>query len=98
VADRKIILEPSVGTGSETSVFVSYARADSSPLARELVAKLNELGFLAYMDEKDIAPGEDWRQRLAELVLAADAILFVITPASVASEACRWEIEEAARL
>lgn len=80
------------------SVFISYARRDASPAAHTIVEKLGELGFDAYLDEKDIAPGEDWRTRLADLVRAADAIVFIITPASVASEACRWEISEAERL
>lgn len=38
-------------------VFLSYSRKDSA-FAQELLAGLELLGFEAYLDKEDIAPGE----------------------------------------
>lgn len=55
-------------------------------------------GLEAYLDKKDIAPGEPWKERLGKLILSADAVVFVLTPDSVASPVCGWEVEESQRL
>jgi WD40 repeat protein len=81
----------------KTRVFVSYSRADLA-FCDELVAALNARGFEAYLDKKDILPGEPWRERISALILVADAVLFVISPDSMRSEVCTWEVEETERL
>jgi TIR domain len=80
-----------------TKVFISYSRKDL-PFAERLVGALNGRGFEAYLDKKDIAPGEPWQDRLAQLIRSADTVVFVITPDSVASPVCAWEVDEAERL
>lgn len=80
------------------SVFVSYARADGSGFAEEIVAGLEAAGFDPFLDRHDIAPGEDWEARLGHLLARADTVVFVLTPASVASERCRWEVDKALAL
>jgi len=87
----RVNLEP-----SRLKVFISYARSDGSHFADWLEAALKSNGFDAYIDRKDIAPGEPWRERLGQLIWSADAVVFVVTPRSVASEICQWEAEEAA--
>src|SRR5712692_4944686 len=77
-------------------VFISYSRKDSA-FAEQLVAALGERHFAAYLDTKDIAPGEAWQQRLGKLILAADAVVFLLSPDAVTSPICRWEVEEAVR-
>jgi TIR domain len=79
--------------GEKLKVFVSYSRRDSSEFAEELVAGLELAGFAAFLDRHDIAVGEDWEARLGGLIRQADTVLFVISPAAVKSERCRWEIE-----
>jgi hypothetical protein len=78
-------------------VFISYSRKDAA-FAELLRAGLNERGFDAYLDRQDILPGEDWRRRLDGLILAADAVVFVISPDSLASKHCAWEVERALEL
>ncbi|MFA5952634.1 MAG: TIR domain-containing protein [Hyphomicrobium sp.] len=78
-------------------VFISYSRKDLD-YADWLLAALNERGFEAYLDRKDIAPGEPWKERLGGLILAADTIVFVLSPDSILSEMCAWEVAEAERL
>lgn len=79
-------------------VFLSYARADGSMLAQELQVALELLGFAPILDRKDIAAAEDWQQRLDALIRASDTVVFLISPASVASERCAWEVERAGAL
>jgi TIR domain len=79
-------------------VFISYARADASAFAQELQAGLEAAGFDAFLDREDIAVGEDWEARLANLLQQADTVVYVLTPASVQSPRCGWEVERAREL
>ena len=78
-------------------VFVSYSRADSA-FAVDLVAALQACGFEAFIDQEDIAPGEPWEQRLGGLIENSDTVVFVISPDSLSSEHCSWEVGETLRL
>lgn len=86
---------PSSTASSGLQVFISYARRDGRRFADWLEGALKLRGFDAYLDRKDIVPGEPWRTRLAALIRASDAVVFVVTPAAVASDVCRWEAEQA---
>lgn len=77
-----------------TRVFISYSRQDL-PFVDALYAALRERGYDAFLDRHDIAPGEPWRERLETLLLSADAVVYVVTAASVTSPICSWEIERA---
>ena len=78
-------------------VFVSYAREDTG-FASDLVAALQACGFEAYIDQEDIAPGEPWQDRLRGLIESADTVVYVISPDSLTSEHCSWEVDETLRL
>lgn len=84
--------------GNKLSVFISYARADSSAFAEELVTGLETVGFDPFLDRHDIAAGEDWEDRLGHLLQRADTVVYVLSPAFVASERCGWEINKAVEL
>lgn len=79
-------------------VFISYARRDASHFAEELVTGLEVAGFDAFLDRHDIAPGENWETRLDGLIAAADTVVFVVSPAAVASDRCAWEVSKALEL
>jgi hypothetical protein len=81
---------------NRAKVFVSYSRKDSA-FAQMLVQALAEHGFNAFLDKTDIAPGEPWKERLAGLVAAADTVVFTVSPDSIASPICAWEVEESSR-
>jgi WD40 repeat protein len=76
------------------SAFISYSRKDVR-LAERLLSDLESSGVNAYLDRHDIAPGEAWRDRLGHLIAASDAVVFVISPDSAASDICRWEVAQA---
>ena len=79
-------------------VFISYSRRDSSGLAEELVTALEVLGFEGVLDRQDIAAAEDWEARLANLIQAADTVIFVLSPEAVKSPRCAWEVDKAVEL
>ncbi len=86
-----------VPTGDHAKVFVSYSRKDMA-FAQMMVGALTERGFDAFLDKTDIAPGEPWKERLAGLIATADTVVFSVSPDSVASPICAWELEESTRL
>lgn len=75
-------------------IFISYSRRDAEA-AERLRDHLIAAGLTAYLDKHDIAAGEDWRSRLGGLIEAADAVVFLISPDSIASEVCDWEVNHA---
>jgi hypothetical protein len=83
--------------GGKLRVFISYSR-DDLDFADQLDISLRLLGFETSLDRHAISGGEQWRQRLGNLVREADTVVFVLSPSSTASDICGWEVEEAARL
>lgn len=75
-------------------MFISYSRKDSEAADRLHAALLAE-GLNPYLDKHDIAAGEDWKARLGGLIESADTMVFLISPDSISSEVCDWEINHA---
>ena len=86
------------GAGDKLKVFVSYSRRDSAEFADELVEGLELAGFAPFLYRHDISAGEDWEERLGGLIAQADTIVFVISPESVKSERCGWEVDKTVAL
>ncbi|MGQ0774632.1 MAG: nSTAND1 domain-containing NTPase [Pseudonocardiales bacterium] len=75
-------------------VFLSYARDDRA-LTHDVHRWLDQAGHEVFFDQDPqdgIAVGEVWRQRLHERLRWADAVVCVVTSASVASSWCTAEI------
>lgn len=89
----------SAGTSSgKANVFVSYSRLDTEVFALELAAALEAFGgFAVSIDQHSIVEGEEWKRRLGALIAEADSMVFIISPGSVGSGICHWEVEEAVR-
>jgi hypothetical protein len=62
------------------------------------VLGLAACGFAPYIDREDIAAGEDWEMRLSGLIAEADSIVYVLSPDSLTSDHCSWELKESVRL
>jgi len=77
-------------------VFVSYAREDAE-FARRLERMLANAESRVRGDW-ELERGDSYREQLRLMILSADVFLFVISPESIASEACRDEVELAASL
>jgi WD40 repeat protein len=76
--------------------FISYARADSKQFVARLARALEAAGKDVWVDLDDIPPASRWREALQEGVLDSGAFVYVISPAAIASEHCRTELEHAA--
>jgi WD40 repeat protein len=75
--------------------FISYARADSKEFVGRLSRALEAAGKDVWVDLDDIPPASRWREALQEGVLDSSAFVYVISPAAVASEHCRAELDHA---
>jgi WD40 repeat protein len=84
---------PDPGLSEKLKVFISYSRRDASEFADELVAGLELASFAPFLDRHDISAGEDWEARLGGLIAQSDTVVFVVTPESVKSQRCVWEVE-----
>jgi hypothetical protein len=72
--------------------FVSYSRRDANS-ALSLIQQLETpVGRIAF-DQSEIRGGEKWQRKLTDLIRRAENVIFLISPASLGSEMCRWEID-----
>src|SRR5262249_37244905 len=81
------------GVSEKLKVFVSYSRRDAAEFADELVAGLELAGFAPFLDRHEISAGEEWEARLGGLIAQSDTVVFVVSPESVKSERCVWEVD-----
>ena len=75
-------------------VFVSYSRHDTD-FVRRLAESVVKRGKDVWLDTEGIADTEVFPEAIKRAIEGADAFLFVITPASVASTYCENEVEYA---
>jgi WD40 repeat protein len=85
------------GQTAKLKLFISYSREDVA-FADQLASALRLCGFEPFVDRHSMAGGEEWQRRLGNLIVDADTIVFILSPASAASEICGWEVTEAVRL
>lgn len=79
------------------SVFISYARKDMHK-ADAIVTGLEQNGFTVTIDRRDLSFGEEWQAELADFIRESDTVVWLVSPTSVASKWCRWELGEVQRL
>ena len=79
-----------------SQVFISYSRRDIN-FVKQLVKRLETARIDNWLDQDDIEPAADWRERIQTGIERADNFIFVISPASVQSNECRQELEAALR-
>ena len=84
---------PVVEDGPRLRVFVSYARRDLN-FAKRLVAALETRGIDVLIDERDLPLAVEFQQELLGFIRQADSIVFVVSPASISSSWCAWEVEQ----
>jgi WD40 repeat protein len=81
----------------EPDVFLSYSRRDQEFVLR-LAKSLEEAGWTAWVDTDDIPPAAEWRDELTAGIRAAHTFVFALSPDSVESEYCGWELDQAVAL
>src|SRR5258708_24896636 len=84
------------GDHGKLRVFISYSR-DDLDFADQLDIALRLQGFATSIDRHAISGGEEWQQRLGNLIREADTVVFVLSPASAGARIFGWGAAEAAR-
>jgi hypothetical protein len=82
---------------TKTKAFISYSRKDMAFVDR-LEAALKARGFEVLIDREEIYAFEDWWKRIQSLIGRSDTIIFVLSPAAVASRVALREVQYAASL
>jgi WD40 repeat protein len=77
-------------------LFISYSRRNLGT-AEALVAALESRNFEVTIDRRDLPYGEEWQGELADFILGADTVVWLVSPESIASKWCNWELGEVAR-
>ncbi len=66
------------------SVFISHSHQDNE-LVRDLARRLREAGLQPFVDFTELPVGADWKKTVREQIRSADAVLILVTPASLKS-------------
>ena len=81
------------------TIFISYSRDDVADTRRPARRRARPAALRSGdQPPQDERAGEEFPASLGGLIRDADAVVFVLSPASAASDMCRSEVEEAARL
>jgi hypothetical protein len=78
-------------------IFISYSRRDMAS-ADALVSALEQCSFEVLIDRRDLPYGEEWQKELADFIRNSDTVVWLVSPDSVASKWCKWELGELGRL
>src|SRR5258708_4955777 len=73
------------------NIFISYARGDGEDFASQLHDRLEAAGFMAWLDRRDIKPGENWDNAIDGGIRESWGLLFAMSPSSVNSPNCHDE-------
>jgi Flp pilus assembly protein TadD len=94
---RREGLVMSQGREGRLKLFISYSRRDQD-VADRMVSLLEERGFEVLIDRRDLPYGEEWQKELAAFIRAADTVIWLVSPDSIASKWCGWEAGEVGRI
>lgn len=73
-------MEPGPGEGGEPyTVFISHAGTDTW-VAERIAEKIHERGGETFLDEADIAAGDDFEKRILAALARNDELLLLLTP------------------
>ena len=86
--------QPSDGARARGHVFLSYSRKDAD-FTRNLHDVLSKLGRKTWADWEGIPPSDKWMARIHAAIDEAEAVVFVMSPDSLASDICGKELDYA---
>lgn len=75
-----------------TRVFLSYSRRESD-IAADIADILARNDVEVLIDTRDLPFGEIWREELDRFIRQADSVVWLVSPASIESTWCKWEVE-----
>jgi hypothetical protein len=77
-------------------LFISYSRRNKTQ-ATAIVGALEKQGFDVKFDTRDLPFGEKWRAEIESFIREADTVVWLVSPYSVESQWCEWELGEVGR-
>ena len=80
--------------GKPPDIFISYCSKDRD-FIKGLKTALEERELGIWVDFENIPIATDWRSEVAEAIRVTHTFVFVISPYSLDSNPCSWEIEQA---
>ena len=83
--------------GDKLKLFISYSRHDMAA-ADLLVTALEGQDFDVTIDRRNLPYGEEWQKELGDFIRGSDTVVWLVSPDSVASKWCNWELGEVSRL
>ena len=86
-------MKSKVELNAKLKVFISYSRKDLV-FAEKLVAALEQRGIECRIDTRDLPSLEDWRRELLGFIREADSVVFIVSPNSIGSKVCAWEVDQ----
>ncbi len=75
-------------------VFISYNHTDEA-LARKVAKYLQAAGLEVWDDQREILPGDNWADKVAQALRDSDAMVVLLTPNALRSHWIHSEIEYA---
>jgi hypothetical protein len=75
-------------------VFINYSPKDEA-LATKLVASLEDSGLDAWFKKREILPGDNWAEKIAQGLKESNAMVVLLTPAALESDAVQSNISYA---
>lgn len=75
-------------------VFISYVEEDGS-IARQIADGLEESGYTVWYYERDSLPGHSYLEQILDVIDKAEAVIVILSPATLGSPQVNIEISEA---
>jgi ABC-type branched-subunit amino acid transport system substrate-binding protein len=75
-------------------VFISHAHTNE-PLVKKVTAALEEAGLEVWDDTREIMPGDNWANKVAQALQESEAMVVLLTPDALRSSWVRRDIEYA---
>ena len=78
-------------TTQKLKIFISYSRHDIAS-TDEIVEKSEAASFQVLMDRRVLPYGEEWQKELGDFIRQSDTVLWLVSPDSIKSDWCNWEL------
>lgn len=75
-------------------VFISHSTPDDA-LASKVVEYLERAGLDVWYDKREIMPGDNWADKIAQGLRESDAMVVLLTPSALDSDFARRDIDYA---
>ena len=94
LATIKRVISETQRKDDKMQVFLSYSQKDE-PLARRMMATLEQAGLGVWDAKREILPGDNWGEKVGKRLKESDAMVVLLSPDSVDSLNVKRDIEYA---